>query len=57
VVLEGVASGSNELEGLEDGSAEEGGTMETYPPPEGVGPGVVLGALVGAWLEGLVDGQ
>jgi hypothetical protein len=57
MVLDEDDSGSNELEGLEDGSAEEGGTMETYPPPEGVGPGVVLGALVGAWLEGLVDGQ
>jgi hypothetical protein len=57
LVLDGVASGSNELEGAEDGSAEEGRTMETSPPLEGVGGGVVLGALVGDWLEEVVDGQ
>ena len=57
MVLEGVASGSNELEAVEDGSDEEGGGIVPYPPPEGVGPGVVLGALVGDWLEGVVDGQ
>jgi hypothetical protein len=57
-----VASGSNEVEGVGsvlDGSAEEGGMTETYPPPEDTGAGVVvvLATLEGDWLEGVVEGQ
>ena len=48
MVLVEDASGSNEVEEVEDGSAEEDAPMETYPPPEGVGPGVVLAILLGA---------
>ena len=48
MVLDEDASGSNEVEGVDDGSAEEDGPMDTYPPPEGVGPGVVLAILLGA---------